>query len=226
MPLPSTRHRLLIDRHGYRAPRGCRKGPRPVLAEVEPHRPRHVERANQRMEGPRVSGTPDVNVSPWSGGQELVEEGYALEEETTYEAVAASMEIARPQRLLYLRDPVGLLENLDAKLSGSRGAGAHAFPGRDRGWAKRRSRVGAASTTSIMPWRHSAAWRPLAIRLVCNHSHYCKQHRHRREDQRDHRHDDRRQDHRPHLRPSSAGVWAGRAENDAYFDLKSVGPSL
>ena len=46
----------------------------------------------------------------------LVEEGYALEGKKTtmqHEAVAANMEIARyaPKRLLYLRDPVGLLEN-------------------------------------------------------------------------------------------------------------------
>lgn len=102
----SARHRLLIDRHGYRSPVRSPKG----ITDMFAPKSSRIIRAmvTQPIKGWQVrelSAHPDVKVSVGLAAkvkQTLIEQSYAVEHE----------------RLLYLRDPIGLLENWAKSYSG------------------------------------------------------------------------------------------------------------
>lgn len=104
--LRNARHRLLIDRRGYKSP------VRPPKGVVDPFSPKssRIVRAmlNEPARGWKVrelAVSPDIGVSVGLVAkvkQTLLEEGYAIEH----------------KRLLYLRDPLGLLENWAKKYPG------------------------------------------------------------------------------------------------------------
>jgi hypothetical protein len=103
----STHHRLLIDRHGYKSPARPPKG----IADLFSPKSSRIVRAMlaQPIKGWQVrelADHPDIEVSVGLAAkvkQTLIEESYAIEHE----------------RLLYLRDPVGLLGNWGKKYVGS-----------------------------------------------------------------------------------------------------------
>ena len=97
--LRSARPPALDRPAGAQCPAALAAGGRgPVLAQVEPHRPGHAERAGQGMEGPRVGGPPGCQGQPGPGRQGQEDpRGRGLR--------------GRARGLLYPRDPVGLLEN-------------------------------------------------------------------------------------------------------------------
>jgi hypothetical protein len=104
--LRSTRHRLLIDRHGYKSQARPPKG----IADLFSPKSSRIVRTMlaQPTKGWQVrelATHPDIEVSVGLAAkvkQTLIEESYAIEYE----------------RQLYLRDPVGLLENWTKKYSG------------------------------------------------------------------------------------------------------------
>lgn len=97
--LRSARHGLLIDRRGFKPPA------RPPKAAVDPFSPKSSRIVRALLTRPgagwgvrELAEHPDVAVSVGLASkvkQALIEEGYAIEHE----------------KLLYLRDPIGLLEN-------------------------------------------------------------------------------------------------------------------
>jgi hypothetical protein len=102
----SVYHRLLIDRHGYKSPT---RPPKKIVDLFSPKSSRIVRAMlAQPAKGWQVrelATHPDIEVSVGLAAkvkQTLVEESYAIEHE----------------RLLYLRDPVGLLENWAKSYSG------------------------------------------------------------------------------------------------------------
>jgi hypothetical protein len=120
--LRSARHRLLIDRRGHMAPPRLQKG------AADPFAPKssRIVRAllGEPAKGWKVRELAEhagVKVNPAlvvKVKKTLVEEGYALEGKKLliqHEAGGADMEMVgsalKPKKLLYLRDPVGLLEN-------------------------------------------------------------------------------------------------------------------
>lgn len=102
----STRHRLLIDRQGFKSPAGPPKG----IVDLFSPKSSRIIRAMlaQPVKGWQVrelAAHPDIEVSAGLAAkvkQTLIEESYAIEHE----------------RLLYLRDPLGLLENWAKSYSG------------------------------------------------------------------------------------------------------------
>ncbi len=118
--LRSARHRLLIDRRGRKGPPRLQKG----SADPFSRKSSRIVRAmlTEPAKGWKVrelAEHADVKVNPAlvvKVKRTLVEEGYAVEAKMRviqHEAVAANMEILRYPltKLLFLRDPVGLLEN-------------------------------------------------------------------------------------------------------------------
>jgi len=104
--LRSARHRLLILRRGYKSPKRLPKGVRDPFSPKSSRivrallsRPGDGWKVRELAEHPNV----DVSIGLVSKVKRaLVEEGYAIED----------------KRLLYLRDPVGLLENWAEKYAG------------------------------------------------------------------------------------------------------------
>jgi hypothetical protein len=104
--IKSAHHRLLIDRHGYKSPARPPKG----IVDLFSPKSSRIVRAMlaQPAKGWQVrelATHPDIEVSVGLAAkvkQTLIEESYAIEHE----------------RLLYLRDPVGLLENWAKNYSG------------------------------------------------------------------------------------------------------------
>jgi hypothetical protein len=104
--LRSARHGLLIDRRGFKPPT------RPPKAAVDPFSPKSSRIVRALLTRPgegwgvrELAEHPDVAVSVGLASkvkQALIEEGYAIEHE----------------KLLYLRDPIGLLENWTKKYPG------------------------------------------------------------------------------------------------------------
>ena len=102
----STHHRLLIDRQGYQSPARPPKG----IADLFSPKSSRIIRAMlaQPIKGWQVrelAAHPEIEVSVGLAAkvkQTLIEESYAIENE----------------RLLYLHDPVGLLENWAKRYSG------------------------------------------------------------------------------------------------------------